>query len=175
MIQSLNALRFIFALMVFMSHLITIIPKENCFWNALYGQILREGYIGVSFFFILSGYILAYRYSEAIADGSFSFRTFLNRRLARILPMYYVGLLVALPISFPEFMDGNRVFYAKKLISNLFLVQSLVPISDYYFSFNGVSWSVSTELFFYLCFPLLVRFLFFCAFFDRPKLCTLQF
>ena len=159
MIKSLNALRFVFALMVFLSHLNYIIPATNRFWSFCYRYIFREGYVGVSFFFMLSGYILAYRYIDTIADKSFSFKTFLSRRLARIVPMYYVGLLIALPLSYGEFLDGDRVFYFKKLIANLFLGQSLIPISDYYFSFNGVSWSVATELIFYLCFPILSAFL----------------
>ena len=159
MIQSLHALRFIFALMVFLSHLNYVIPPENKFWSFLYRYIFREGYIGVTFFFVLSGYILAYRYSDAVSRKQFSFRVFIDRRIARILPMYYVGLIVALPLSYHEFIEGDRIFYFKKLITNVFLVQSFIPINDYYFAFNGVSWSISTELFFYLCFPLLVRFL----------------
>ncbi|GAA4109354.1 acyltransferase [Aquimarina addita] len=155
MIRSLHAFRFIFALMVFMSHLNYIIPSENKFWSFLYRYIFREGYIGVSFFFMLSGYILAYRYTDAIIEKSFSFKTFFSRRLARILPMYYVGLLVALPLSYSELIYGNTLFYIKKMMSTIFMVQSVIPVSDYYFSFNGVSWSISTELFFYIGFPLI--------------------
>lgn len=156
MLTSLNALRFLFALMVFVSHLNYITPKENAFWDGAYQLIFRAGYIGVSFFFMLSGYILAYRYADEIKNKSFSFRTFIGRRAARILPMYYVGLLVALPYSIPEFMLGDKVFYFKKLLSNIVLLQAFIPINDYYFSFNGVSWSVSSELFFYALFPLIV-------------------
>lgn len=159
MIHSLHALRFIFALMVFMSHLNYVIPIENDFWSFLYRYIFREGYIGVSFFFILSGYILAYRYAGEIAEKRFSFKTFFSRRLARILPMYYVGLLIALPLSYSELMNGDTFFYFKKLFSNIFMFQSAIPVSDYYFSFNGVSWSISTELFFYIGFPFITAFL----------------
>ncbi len=159
MIKSLNALRFVFALMVFLSHLNYIIPTTNEFWSFCYRYVFREGYVGVSFFFMLSGYILAYRYADEFVSNTFSFKTFVRRRLARIVPMYYVGLLIALPLSFTEFLEGDRVFYFKKLVTNLFLIQSLVPISDYYFSFNGVSWSVATELVFYVSFPVVVTFL----------------
>ena len=159
MIQSLNALRFIFAFFVFLSHLNYIIPEENRFWSSLYRYLFREGYVGVSFFFMLSGYILAYRYANSLTQKTFSFKIFLNRRLARIIPMYYLGLLVALPLSYGEFLVGDRLFYFKKLLTNVLLFQSLIPISDFYFSFNGVSWSVATELIFYLSFPVLMSFL----------------
>ena len=127
MIQSLHALRFIFALMVFLSHLNYVIPSENTFWSFLYRYVFREGYIGVTFFFVLSGYILAYRYADVMAEKQFSFRIFMSRRIARILPMYYIGLLVALPLSYYEFMEGDRIFYFQKLITNLFLLQSFIP------------------------------------------------
>ena len=54
MIDTLTSLRVIFALMVFASHL--CILNEGVFS----GHILKEGYVGVSFFFILSGFIIAY-------------------------------------------------------------------------------------------------------------------
>ena len=157
MIHSLHAFRFIFAFMVFLSHLTYIIPEKNKFWSFLYRYIFREGYIGVSFFFMLSGFILTYRYADAIKTNAFSFSIFINRRIARILPMYYVGLLIVLPLTYPELVNGDRVFYLKKLVLlvTLFFAQSFIPISDYYFAFNGVSWSISTELFFYIIFPLL--------------------
>lgn len=41
-------------------------------------------------------------------------------------------------------------------LANLFLVHSWVPFTHFFFSFNGPSWSIATELAFYLCFPLLV-------------------
>jgi peptidoglycan/LPS O-acetylase OafA/YrhL len=41
-------------------------------------------------------------------------------------------------------------------LCNVFLLQSAVPVPAYYFSFNMVSWSISTELFFYAAFPLLL-------------------
>ena len=159
MLTNLQAFRFIFALFVFASHLNYIIPTDSIFWNRMYRYLFREGFIGVTFFFMLSGYILAYRYAGAIKNSSFSFKTFLNRRIARLLPIYYVSLLLTLPLTFNEFMNGDRVFYVKKLFVNLLLLQSYIPIGDYYFSFNGVSWSISTELFFYLSFPFLLLFL----------------
>ncbi|UZO82531.1 acyltransferase [Aquimarina sp. ERC-38] len=153
MLTNLQAFRFIFAVFVFASHLNYVIPEYSTVWKCLYRYIFREGFIGVTFFFMLSGYILAYRYYDSFQQQNFSFTIFLNRRIARLLPVYYLSLLIALPLTFSEFLDGDRIFYFKKLATNLFLLQSYIPVSDYYFSFNGVSWSISTELFFYLCFP----------------------
>ncbi|EIH8863963.1 acyltransferase, partial [Escherichia coli] len=41
--------------------------------------------------------------------------------------------------------------------SNILLLQSFIPLQDYYFSFNSVSWSISCEMFFYVAFCLLTR------------------
>ena len=41
-------------------------------------------------------------------------------------------------------------------LMNAFMLQAIVPVPAYYFSFNGVSWSISTEFFFYLAFPVLL-------------------
>ena len=156
MLTNLQAFRFVFALLVFVSHLNYVIPTNNIFWNRMYRYVFREGFIGVTFFFMLSGFILAHRYSKSIEQFTFSFKLFIKRRIARLLPMYYMSLLIALPLTFNEFMHGDRLFYFKKLVTNILLVQSYIPISDYYFSFNGVAWSISTELFFYVCFPFLL-------------------
>ena len=43
------------------------------------------------------------------------------------------------------------------LALNVLLLQSWVPIQASYFSYNAPSWSISTELFFYCAFPLLIR------------------
>lgn len=43
-----------------------------------------------------------------------------------------------------------------KLIANVLLIQSFIPIKEVYFSFNAPSWSISDELFFYLMFPFII-------------------
>lgn len=57
MIDTLTSLRFIFALMVFGAHCYVI----DCFFDA---HFFKEGFVGVSFFFILSGFIIAYNYQK---------------------------------------------------------------------------------------------------------------
>ena len=63
MINSLTSLRLFFALLVFASHL-EIINKSFA------KHIFLEGYVGVSFFFILSGFIIAYNYSDRVSTPS---------------------------------------------------------------------------------------------------------
>ena len=101
---------------------------------------------GVSFFFVLSGFILAYRYPKLA--NSAEVRTFLTFRIARIWPAHAVtAVAAALILSLP--IDG-------RFIANLAMIHGWIPNKPWYFSYNAVSWSISTEFFFYLAFPVLI-------------------
>lgn len=112
---------------------------------------------GVSFFFVLSGFILTMVYGDKLKLPSptraQAVRSFLVARLARIWPLHVATLLLFASIL-PSHFAGSLT--APHLLVSLGLLQSWVPCNDYNFAFNGVSWSLSTELFFYLAFPLLV-------------------
>ncbi len=154
MIKPLTSLRFFFALMVFLSHL-QFVDKENKVFNQLYQHAFKEGFLGVSFFFILSGFILAVNYAEKLALSKVTYKAFWVARIARIYPLHLFVLLIALPPSLNEFAE-NTGLWLTRFFTNLFLVQSFFPDSDIYFSFNAPSWSISDELFFYLMFPVLI-------------------
>ncbi|HEY9177424.1 MAG TPA: acyltransferase [Flavipsychrobacter sp.] len=151
MIKPLTSLRFIFAMMVFLSHL-WFLQDDSPFYKQLYDDIFYEGYIGVSFFFILSGFVLGYSYHDKILGGQIKFGQFWLARLARIYPLHLLTLLIAIPLSF----KGDSTEWINRLVLNIFLIQSFVPSDSIYFYFNSVSWSISDEWFFYLMFPFLV-------------------
>ena len=151
MIKPLTSLRFFFALMVFISHM-WLLKDESPFLRNLYSDIFYEGYIGVSFFFILSGFVLGYSYHHKILNGEIKFSQFWLARFARIYPLHLLTLLIAIPLSFM----GDEIEWLNRLILNIFLIQSFVPSDHIYFYFNSVSWSISDEWFFYMMFPFLV-------------------
>jgi peptidoglycan/LPS O-acetylase OafA/YrhL len=110
-------------------------------------------YCGVTFFFVLSGFILTYVYQSLSAIDR---RNFYIARFSRIWPAHFISLiifLVLIPKSHWMWDGANQIFVP---IANALLIQSIVPIPEYYFAFNGVSWSISTELFFYIAFPFLI-------------------
>lgn len=107
---------------------------------------------GVSFFFVLSGFILTYAYPSL--RGGHRIRDFYVARIARIWPAHLVAFLLVLSLIPAAGWVWNGTWQI--VAANLLLVHGWVPSASYYFSFNGVSWSISTEAFFYLAFPFLI-------------------
>lgn len=142
-LDSLTGLRFFAAGIVFLHHgfeLTTGTLREAM--QATFGH----GRAGVSFFFLLSGFVLAW--SMQPGDGA---TAFWRRRFARLWPAYAVATLAGYLVC--RYFDG-RPFSLERLAANLAMVQSWVPVKDVYFSINAVNWSLSVEAFFYLTFPL---------------------
>lgn len=149
-LNQLTGLRYFAALLVFASH---------TSWNnshEFFMRFFQQGYVGVSFFFILSGFVLSYSYKEKIKNQSLEFKKYALLRLARLTPLH---LLTALPFIFYAFFTDQN-YTIIKTIFNLSYLQSWIPISSFYFSLNAPSWSLSNEMFFYLCFFPLAMFSF---------------
>jgi peptidoglycan/LPS O-acetylase OafA/YrhL len=165
-LPALTSLRFVFAVMVFLCHL-TYFRDSGIPWlQDLLKYYLRYGYLGVNFFFMLSGFVLSYTYAGLIADQRFSIKEFLIKRIIRIVPLHYVTLLIAIPLVVQSILgDGgfsaHHTFqFLVKLMAHLTLTQSFIPAIPYYFSFNYPSWSISAEMFFYLVFPFAIALVF---------------
>lgn len=103
----------------------------------------------VSFFFVLSGFILTYNYYLR----GYSLKDFYAARLARIFPASILSIVACVLLLNPN--ATGQSLTPLITVSNLLLVQSLIPIPAYYFALNAVLWSVSVEVFFYLLFPAL--------------------
>lgn len=142
MIYSLNSLRFLFIMLVVMSH---IIGKSFDF----------GGECGVAFFFILSGFVLSYAYGSRVEDGTFRLGAFLKKQLSKFYPLHLLTFFLMLGLD----SILGRFYDWPKLLANAFLLQSWVPSDDFYFVANGLSWFLSDLLFFYIVFPLVFKWL----------------
>lgn len=111
----------------------------------------NKGYLWVDFFFILSGFILAYRYGETCRTLDWqSYGHFIWQRVARIWPLHLVTM--GLAIAYLGLKYGASYFTRAAIITNFFLVHSW----GYYFAppLNFPSWSLSCEWGAYLFLPL---------------------
>lgn len=148
MINPLTSLRFIFAMMVFGAHCYVI----DSFFDA---HIFKEGFVGVSFFFVLSGFIIAYNYQEKLQTGQTSKRRFWVARIARVYPLHWLTLFGA-AIAGGYVVTSGGMDYLKHFLASLTLTNAYIPRADYFFSFNSPSWSLCCEQLFYFLFPFLV-------------------
>ena len=148
MINTLTSLRFIFAIMVFGAHCYVI----DHFFDI---HFFKEGFVGVSFFFVLSGFILSYNYQRRLDEGEITKRTFWVARIARIYPLHWLTLFIAAALGSDAITSGTMDWY-KHFFTALTLTNAYIPESNYFFSFNSPSWSLCCEQLFYICFPFLV-------------------
>lgn len=112
----------------------------------------------MSLFFMLSGFVLALRYS----NGASSYKSYLINRFARIYPIYVVAAVATLPWLGITFGSGSIVDVAKGLgqctllvLANILLIQAWFPQYFGYWN-DGGSWSISVEAFCYLLLPLIL-------------------
>lgn len=144
-LHGLTGLRYFAAIAVVLVHV------EYTFANARSLTIAGAyGYIGVTFFYLLSGFVLTWSYSGQPATR------FWWGRIARIVPLQITLMLVAFTVLAPQ----EKVPGPRGRIEDLLLLQAWDPRPTVYYGGNGVSWSLSCEMFFYLLFPaaiLLVR------------------
>jgi peptidoglycan/LPS O-acetylase OafA/YrhL len=142
---ALTGIRFFAAMYVVLFHSrVGAIVKGHGFTAA--GNLVQNGFLAVPLFFLLSGFILAYTYAGQIERPS-NWRRFWEARFARIWPVYTLSLLLS---SLPAF---NHPHFSEMLAA-LCMVQAWNPWNPALAgTWNFVCWTLSTEAFFYLCFP----------------------
>lgn len=113
------------------------------------GWLIGFGYSGVSFFFVLSGFVLAWSSRESDAKGAFYWR-----RFARVWPLHLLTTILAAAVA----LVVGRATHWTALPMVLTLTQSWPP-NEWRYAFNSVSWSLSCEAFFYALFPFLFTYL----------------
>ena len=144
MITSLQALRFIFALFILSEHYPLDINHPHLIEGA--------GAMGVSFFLILSGFVMSIGYEGRAQAKSFSWSTFMLRRLIRLWPLHLLCLGAWIILAYAAW--GSSAIYPLPLLGNALLLQWL-PID--HIEGNLVAWCVSILVIFYAVYPLLAR------------------
>ncbi len=146
-ILTLNAMRGLLAVVVVLFH----------YTNNYVLAIITS--FAMSFFFMLSGFLLARKYDFVELDCR-TYKCFLGRRLWRVYPLH-IAVLLAFALKF----GAEYVFMGKSsdqwgyFLPQALLVQSWMPFGQVYLKLNGVSWFLSTIVFCYACYPLVVRWL----------------
>lgn len=152
-IKSFDGLRFIIVLFLICHHFDMFNDMALPGWENIM-KIFTEGYFSVNFFFILSGFVIQYSYSDKLINGEVSSKQFLLNRVFHIWPLYVMCLFIALFV----YSGSYAVQYLKEpdFWVHFTMLQSFVAENTYAFNFNGLAWSISNEMFFYMAFVLLV-------------------
>ena len=156
-IRALTGVRFLLAAMVLAFHGAHFLDSGGATAASWAYNIVHTGYIGVQFFFVLSGFILTYTYRDLSAAGDR--RAFWIARFARVYPVYVLGLLAVAPfIVYWTFFSANPAADAASFVqtgfTQLLLLQAWTPAAA--LTWNTPGWSLSVEAFFYLLFPYLL-------------------
>lgn len=162
-LTSLTAMRGIAALMVVVYHFSKIVLDDELLPRTQ-SSFVQKSYLMVDFFFILSGFIMAYVYGTWFVKkcNAHALRQFFVARFARLYPLHLFTLgwcvLLKILLQVSGAMPGlapklQEMYNFKALPAHLLLLNAFIPGA--WFTFNVPSWSVSAEWYTYLVFPLL--------------------
>ena len=147
---ALTGIRAIAACMVFLHHF-------NPFKASVFGKpihdFVQEFHVGVTIFFVLSGFLICYRYSDNVSLTRQGIKTYFINRFARIYPMYFIITIISfLPfVCHCFFSDNIRLFFL-----NLTFLRGF--FDEYKFTGIPGGWSLTVEELFYFLFPLIIIF-----------------
>ncbi|CRL47664.1 acyltransferase family protein [Pseudomonas sp. URMO17WK12:I11] len=150
-LDGVTMLRFVAAFYVFIFHMFSRVPADV---PSFLGSFLYNGPVGMSFFFILSGFVLTYNYGETPGKNYFA------KRLIRIYPAYLLCGLLTYQVLIHQIISTEHNTL-KFLVTNLLFLtatQSWLYTTMITWNFGG-TWSVSVEMFFYAVFPFLLALL----------------
>lgn len=146
-LPSLTGLRFYAALLVVLYHL-----NGHAGHLPVVSELTRFGRTGVTFFFVLSGFVLTWSYWGKTTP----LRVFYWRRFARIWPLHIFATLVSGAVYALVNHPLEAYLRWENLWPSILLVHAWAPWYQVYWGWSGASWSLSDEAFFYAIFPVLV-------------------
>ncbi|MBL7699922.1 MAG: acyltransferase [Chitinophagaceae bacterium] len=148
--EHLTFTRFVAAIVIVFFHFgVDAPPFDNNFFRPL---IVNAG-LSVSYFFILSGFVMIVAYGNKARP--FNTALYLRNRAARILPLYYTAIVLMIIYYFLRVnvlnTPSNYYVNTYDTLLNSLLIQAWIP--EKAFTLNPPAWSLSVEAFFYLAFP----------------------
>jgi peptidoglycan/LPS O-acetylase OafA/YrhL len=120
-----------------------------------FAPVVNAGFASVSFFILLSGFVLAYNYAGRARAGELGKRRFWTARFTRLYPIYLLSLILGLQTLPGEYAVHAHFMFWTGVALTPVLLQGWIPeIATFW---NTPAWTMSAESFFYLLFPWLAR------------------
>ncbi len=157
-LPNLNSVRAIAALMVVISHLELRKPGNL----AQVKPLLAFGGIGVSIFFVLSGFLITYLLlKEKEGTGQIKIKHFYIRRILRIWPLYFLVLIFGyfvVPIIMPDYYQSSPTFFTLKgFFLNAFFLTGVTYVLKLTPIIISIIWSIGIEEQFYIFWPWIIK------------------
>ena len=152
-LPALTGLRTLLALTILMFHFTPAgLASVRYPWLTLY-PVVDIGYVFVSFFFLISGFILSYNYAHR--PGGVRRADFWMARFSRLYPVYLLTMLISLPMLALEWRTRGHGEFWMGAIATPLLAQGFFPKLATFW--NTVSWTLSCEVVLYIAFPFLLK------------------
>ena len=113
--------------------------------------LFNTAFVFVGFFFLISGFVLAYNYADR---PTLNRRAFYIARISRVYPTYLLVLLLSVPFLLIEYQARNHYQFYRGLLLTPLALQGWSPAIATFW--NTVGWTVPAELFLYGIFPFLL-------------------
>jgi peptidoglycan/LPS O-acetylase OafA/YrhL len=119
---------------------------SNPQWFGIFAPVVNAGYASVSFFILLSGYVLAYNYAGRARAGQLDIRRFYEARFTRLYPIYLLSLLLAWRMIPQEYVSHSHTMFWTGMVLTPLLLQGWIPeIATFG---NTPAWTMSAESFY---------------------------
>jgi len=120
-------------------------------WFGFLAPVVNAGFISVSYFILLSGFVLAYNYAERARNGQLDRKRFYEARFTRIYPIYFLSLLLSIGQLKTEYPTHTHAMFWTGVVLTPLLLQGWVPAIATFM--NTPAWTMSAEAFYYTIFP----------------------
>lgn len=120
------------------------------------------GDLGVSAFFVMSGFLSGYNHLESMDTGHITLSgsaRFAYRKIIKLYPLYLIMLVIPVAGELYGVVNGmaSLTLMLGRIAATMLLLQSWIPVNGFYFSYNVPAWYLSTIFFSYLMLPLVLR------------------
>ncbi len=128
---------------------------SNPQWFGWLAPVVNAGYASVSYFILLSGFVLGYNYNARARAGELDTVRFYKARFTRLYPIYLLSLLLAWRVVPEEWGAHTHGMFWTGMVLTPLLLQGWIPSIATFL--NTPAWTMSAESFYYLIFPWLAR------------------
>lgn len=134
---------------------IVLFHFSNPQWFGWLAPVVNAGYASVSYFILLSGFVMAYNYSARARAGELDVKRYYKARFTRLYPIYLLSLLLAWRMVPQEWGAHTHGMFWTGIVLSPLLLQGWIPSIATFL--NTPAWTMSAESFYYFIFPWMAR------------------